>query len=1827
MSPPPSSHDSSSVDLTDDDVELDGSNLSDEIPLDSFSVDNLLALTGEESKLDIDAHARSIKQAAAPALGNPSKPRPSLIMPSVPHDPRSRTMSKPPPKLSNAGTTERPPELPAELGHVRGVPDLIKAHIAVLEQESDPVGLSRAHIEFAMASELLRDGAQVEDHVEAALRITPELGIAHGILRRRMHGANALGPMLTHLGHEIRTSTVEAAAVGLLAERARLHDARADETKVVKGAWEAVLARSPNHAAALKGLESVLVSELASGKPETYASYARHLGILAEAFSSQRELAAWLHVERARVLERHLGKDDEARGALERALELDGAIGPVRNAFTEFLATHDDAAGLAEQLQVEAELERKPTRSARLELDAAIIASEKLGDDARAISLLERAVARAPTTSTVDRRVLDQLIMLFDRGAQTRDALRARRARLSYLADTAQVVYELRRMASLAERMDDFENAIADLERAAELAPDDTTLLEELDRLLGLTDRHEQRKAIWLAQAEKSSNPKVVAKFLCRAARLAELIDAPGEAIRHLEAAKLVAPAAAEPTDELARLLTPAPSEKADGESRKLIELYTLSAARSQEPARKVAYLEKIALLWEDIIGDARRAARTYEEILGVESDRRSAILGLARTSERAGDARLRARALLDEARLSSLREDSLELRLRAAETLLTVDPSRALAVVTDVLASEPGHAEARVLETRLHENAARWELAAGSLRARIDQTPGKIEKVKLWLALAQVQDSHLRAHEDALLSLKAARALDPNHLVPPAEIARILLEKGSDASLRQAYEGLAQTATTSDERAQYLVRAAEVEEFRIGDDAASARLYVQALVETPTDDFIADRLARVLARRAKQAQARETMRRGQGIGLGERITLLHKRLERENNRLARQVYTFELALLLIELGQDLPRAIGLLEQMLQERPDHAPTLRTLEMLHRDAGNWGELARILSLQGDQFVDVRARLGSLWTLAALEEWKLREHADSFARILELDPTDPCALEAVLRTEYPIARSGDIDARDGVINALRAFTAYAGDDSSRLLCEVQLALVLETWGDVGGTALLEEALDRYAVALSIDHGCVSAAAGMARLAHRLGNTSAAVEAAEALAALAKDRPKVRARYLLDAATLLLTEQPDASIGDEIQRSERAVHLLEESLEVDADALPTVTALARLRHARGEQEKLVDALRAAILRAREVDAIVMIGTEIATTARDDLRNLPVAIEAMKKVREASPAHTPSLLTLSELYIASREWDLATEALETVGNSATDAQAKLTALFALARIYEKITKELHHAERVLRAAIQLEPKGSRGLRALLHRLGSRQRERGETGDVDLRPEIADLLERLADVEQDRDAKMQVLLQLADVRQDLSEMGPAERALIEAAAQTPEAHAPLEKLARFFRDDPASHARSLHQVIARGRELNTASAHWFAGLGQLEIDRWGRARDGISHLKTALRMAPDLHESRYALGSALARMGANDEAARVLSEMLSLDPAPIARIVAPAVALDLLERTLTAERRPEEALVVSELRAVAGDLDDGRQAWLRARRLSPLEAHHAPFDRNAIQNHVIPRPGNHVFLDIAFAVSGLESKILRADLTDLGIAARDRIGRGHPVRALLDRVTKALQVGDIELVISNAVNRTRVLMQDEPWVVMPRKLLELPEPTQLATLARAVAKIAMGVPWLEELPPPHVEALLVACARQVAPRYGEQELDVLSSRVVAQYEPTVQKMLSRKQRKNLEDLLPRLNAQEGRPIPIDGFTGALSQGELRLAYLVTGDLLATVDELRGLDPTFLQETERPGKEALAAVMDHPFAGDVSRFALTVEATTLRRRVGSTWAS
>jgi tetratricopeptide (TPR) repeat protein len=1809
------------------------------------ALDALLAET--DQGWDIDAQVLTLKEAASASQA----PAPAEKSPPPQPVTRGRPASKPPPPprrgppplpASSARSSESmPARPPADIAQQGALVDVLQARVARLEtgagdpahpragSHSDAVGIARAQMELAIASEMIvGDDGRATAHAGAAAAAEPAFAAAHAMLRRRKHGLAGLPEMLTHLESELSAATSEPTKVELLAEKARLLEAQGESTAAVRAAWEQALAHAPNHAAALKGLESVLVARaIASSAAADWEALAAHLGRMAEAYGSEPELAAWLHVERAHILERSLGRVDAARGALEQALELDPSVGPVRNALVRHAAVHSDWGALARLLDEEARIETSQLRAARLELDAAMIAASRLADPTRACALLERAAAREPTAPAVDRRVLDELVHWNERGARWADAARARRARLRFVTDPATIAFELRTLAAAAEKEGDLEAAIADVQRALSVDATDPTLIETLDRLLALAGKEEQRVATWLQEAARTEDNARRGRALARAAHISESLGRRADAIRYMRSAWVADPGNPEVLDALARMFAPSLSEYVDSGARSLVELYAQAADHSPDRGRKVAYLERTALLWEELLGDASRAARAYEQVLDLEPDRHTALLGLARTAARAGDAKKLARALIDEARLATDVPISLALRTRAATVLAPEDGSRAMQLVRDVLEKDPGHAAARSLETRLEEEAGRWEMVASSLRARIDLAPTKAEKVALWLALAQTLHGRLHRPLDAMRALEQARSLDPAHPVPPEELARVLEDHGDARALREAIERMASRAATAEERMLHLARVAEIDELRLGDDQAAMRTYQRALADAPEDDFIIERLSRVAARLGAQPSG----------ALSELAALLAKRVEGASGAAAEGL-SFDLAALLIESGQEMGRAIALLESTIVQRPEHVQALRMLESVRRRAGDSAPLARVLARQGEALKDVRARLGALWNLAALEEWKLPvgDVASTYRQILDLDPTDPGALEGTLRRELANARRGDPQARRAVIAALRALVAFASDDDTRLTLQLRLALVLEASVEESPDAhaseeTAREALQRYRDALRIDELSVTAATGVARLAGRLGDAECALAAALSLAELADD-PRARARYLVEAGELLTGPDEDERFGSRAERRHRAAALLDRALDEDPDSVAAATRLAAVLHEEQRGERLVSSFRGALGRAKSVEAIVMLGSEIARVARDELQDLTVAIDAMRRVRAASPQHVPSLLTLAELCIAQRVWPEAVDALEAVVATSREPSPKLTALFALASIYEKVLSRDEDVDRVLRAALVVDSSNPRALRALLRRIAGAPLDGTEDTQRARRREIAELLGRLSDVEKDPEQKTHLLLELAEVHQRLGDSKAVERALVEAVAVSPQNARAFARLTGSFRradgtPEPMAYARALGAVIGFGQQLGAVDARWFAVLGQLEIQSLGRPRDGIVHLQRAVALEPNLYETRLELASAFARMTAHDEATRALMAMISPSAHPLLSLANPAAALGLLEQSLSAERRPDEAVVVSELRNLAGQLDEGRCAWLRDRRLAPEEMSQGVLDRPTLVTHILPPEGRHILLEVAAAIAGIESKMLRSDLSELGITARDRITArtGHPTRSLLDRVARQLGVGEIELAVATPVTRTRVLSQDVPWVVVPPSIVQQPEMTQVAILACAVARIAYGVPWLEELPPPQIEALLVAAARQVVPNYGEDDVDVLAAKLVAQYEGTIGRVLTRRQRKLLEELAPHIASPQSRPPSVDAFVTALARAELRAAFVVTGDLLTVVEEIRTTDATLHGASRSPGRHALSAVLEHPLGGDIARFALTPEATALRRRLGSTW--
>ncbi|MBX3217762.1 MAG: tetratricopeptide repeat protein, partial [Labilithrix sp.] len=958
------------------------------------------------------------------------------------------------------------------------------------------------------------------------------------------------------------------------------------------------------------------------------------------------------------------------------------------------------------------------------------------------------------------------------------------------------------------------DDAVLALERARVLDPDDATLLADLDRLLSAAARHEARAVLWMREGARTEDPAKKARALLTSAAAAKASGREADAARQREAAWLTAPMAPGVYDALVEpLAAAAPGDGVD----ERVRLYEQAIRATPDPDRKIHLLEKLAWLTDDVAGDAAKAARVYEAVLAIEPARLSAILGLVSVATRAGDDAALARALTAHADVTADPAARAELRLRAAESLASVDPERALALAEELEPEPAVGARASEVVTRLHAAAARWDRVAETL-ARRAEASDLAGRVALTLAEAEVLRDRLRAPDralDALARLSGEGADDP---AVRAASLRALEALGDEDRLRAALASLADRASSPSVRAQLLVRAGELDE-RAGRDADAAGAYTRARASMPEEPFIAERLAR----------------------LGARVEL---------DEASREVVAPLLAAVRAIDGGD----AGTAEPLLATGARDFATLRTAERLARGAGSAPQLANALALAAEAYPSGLLGSRALEGLASLVTWTLPESEDyePWERLLALGAADLPGLDALVSRARARVLDGDAAAIRASTDARVRRVESAADDTERLLLHLDVARLCRRAG------ALAEAVAHCRLALAADPASLSAACLLAELGDELGDDDAAIVAGRALAGLVADK-KARADLLRDAADLTLARGDEAAAAD----------LFEQALESEPESVETAARLAALQRRRRAFADLARVLGDALARAKRPEAVVPIASELAEVAKNDLADPLLAISALERVREVARHHVPSLFLLAELFIGQRAWDKALVALAETVSATSERAEKLVALVGRASIYRRVMNQPALAEAELRAALEIDPHDPRAVRGLL-----------DLGAVVSKEERATLLGRLVIGEADPASRFQALLELADARRAVGDAAGAEGALVEAAALSPEP-VMLERVRAAAGKDPDVLARVLARAVARAHESGRAiDPTWLVELGLVELGL-GRHDDAIERFEEALRGDDGRDDARVALARACAARGRHEEAVAALAPVI----------------------------------------------------------------------------------------------------------------------------------------------------------------------------------------------------------------------------------------------------------------------------------------------------------------------------------------------------------
>lgn len=1615
------------------------------------------------------------------------------------------------------------------------------------DADADPVTRMRAQLDLAWSA--LAEGLDEEARAaaERASAIVPNTVASHALLRVLSAGRKTIDAQLTHVNAIAESVTDTVVHADFLVERARLLEAGAGApTDEAITAYREALELVPDHAGALAGLDSAL--DLAG----RWKELAIHCGRLA-GLAPTPGVAAWFHVERSMLLDRRLGDVPAARAALERALELSPEIGPVRRACLDHAVAHRDDTWLAHLLATEALIEPDPARATRLELDGAL-ALLRVGVAAEATKLFERARGRAPTSAVVDARVDVELARLLEKAGRHADALPILGGIAKRAGDPREEVLALRAIATTAERAGDLERAVLALERARVLGSDDPTLLEEHDRLLASAGRHEARAVMWVREAALVDEPTAKARALLTAAKASAAAGRDADAAKHREAAWITDPSAPGVFDALAERLAPHATREAV-EAR--VALLEQALGRTKEKPRRIYYKEKIAWLLDDVAGDAALAAKAYAELLDLDPQRRSAIAGLASAATRAGDDARLSRALLAEAAVLEDERAAAEAKLRAAEALSSVDDERALALANELAKKSPVASRARELVTRIHRAKSRWELVVESLEARAGAEKDKAVKVSLALAGAEVLAHRLGAPERALRTLEAAREIAPGDpAVATATIAAVEA-MGDVDRLRDLLARLADESKEPAARVGFLLRAAELAEARAGGDDDAVTLYERARAAMPDEPIVEERLTR-LGARAQKAAARS----------GPLLAAVRA----------------------LDTERDVP---PVLDELLSNGKDDLASLRVAERIARRSKAAPQLANALALQVEVTKGMPA-VRALTALAALVAWTLPEGEDlePWDRLVASGSRDAVVLDEIVRRARARVRAGDRLAIDLSLAALQRRHEGATDGTEKLALSIDLARLRRSAGK------LRECAQTCREALALEPASVGAATVLASVAPELGDRRAAVAAATALAVATK-ASRARASLLRDAADL------SAAQGD----TKSAASLLEEALVADPDAVLIAARLAQIQSNEGAWADLARALRRGLTEAKTPEAIVPMAAELATVAKERLKDPLLAIEALGRSREVKPDHVPALFLLAELHIGQRTWSEALDVLADVVKMSDERDEKLTALNGRASILARVLGRAQEAEVDLRAAMKLDPHDARALRGLLALVPPIKPE-----------ERAELLSRLVVAETDKNARISALLELGRARREVGDIDGAEGALVEAAASAPDARM-LDRLTQLAGGDPNVAARMLGRAVGRARESgNVPGAEWLTRLGELEL-LLGRVDEAAQHLEEALELEPLRENARLALARALAKKGRHETAAAALAPLL--DVGASGGVVDVSFAR-LLDESLTGAGRVQQAEVARELRALAGDLDAAGIAALDRRQQMSM-ANGEALSGRVLRSFVMPGPlGKHPIWEAGLLCVPLAGKLTRVGLTDQGAAARDRVKPKavHPIRQLFDRACRIFEVFEVELAVSDHVSAPTIACEDAVWVIAPSALADWPESRALAALARPLSRIALGVPWLGAIPNEEVAAILVAIARQVAPSFTALPQERVEP-FAQDLEQRVRRALDRKKRKSLEDLAHALDT--AKPFAVDALVEAAVRCDARAAFLVSGDLRASLAAVAAADPGLTDALRNPGPKALATVLSRPVARDVVSFALGGDATALRRSLGTLW--
>lgn len=980
-----------------------------------------------------------------------------------------------------------------------------------------------------------------------------------------------------------------------------------------------------------------------------------------------------LLIEKARIHESKLARAEDAITLYRQVLSLEPHNAVAVDAVVRALSARGAFPEVVDLLTSAAEATPRSSLKAAWLIEAARLCETRLGDDARALELIEKADALVPNR----RPVLEMRRRLAARRGDT-----ARQAEiLEVLADIATnpadgvgFLMERARILSSGGDGDGLRRAVAALEEARERAPGDTAVLGELCRLYERLEMWSSLADCYEARALASTERRERIAWAADAARIAEERLQEGERAIRLYRSVVEQ----DPTNQLAlaalgRLF--ARTRRFDD----LSHVYDIQIETTTDPQQKIPLLFKHAELLVNSMDDVEGAVGRLREILAISPGYAPASKLAATLYTRLG--RYTDLVALWEAEVATNVDKDQALFLLekiagvAEEQLHDVD--RAIDAYLRMVKLQPGYLPALRSLARLYTAAERWDDLIRVIEEEAQTVSDQNVIVSLWFRHGEVLADKLGRVDDAVASFNRALQLMPTYLPALKALGGIYARSGRWQDLVAMHRAEAEVARRAEQRAHLLFMAAELLETRVGDVDAAIRTYQEVLAEDAGHHPALRALKRIAIARGDAAMVSSTLER-------ELAALTDPR---ERGTLRCQIAD------LLERAGRVDDAIAALEDAVREVPGLSLAHESLISLLSRHNRAGLEAAARERAHATFVDDDSRVANLRALADLYLHRLDDPAralDALGRLLTLVPADRPALRGSLGCAL---RLRDYRA------AIRLATALAAvEPSADEVCNLHLQIA--TWRE-GHVEPPEDPLPEYVRILQFQPQHPIALRALERL-YVERRAWAALFALYEREGEALTEPR-----LVVANAMKMGELAERRLGQlDVART-----CYERAHAAMRDYLP---AISRLKEIYGKEGRPQDQLRLLTLEAQtSKDPAHAVRTllEVGALQRDRFGDIDAAVDCFSRVLDRDPLHAQAYPALEALLVGASRWGALAAVYERRADALPPDAASLPQRLELLSRAALLQHEREHnaveAARLYERVVQLAPQHAG---ALLH-------------------------------------------------------------------------------------------------------------------------------------------------------------------------------------------------------------------------------------------------------------------------------------------------------------------------------------------------------------------------------------------------------------------------------------------------------------------------------------------------------------------------------------